>query len=56
MRWKTRIRSEWMTWFAWFPVHLGEYKLDGGNQYVWLRFIERKGVEGYAQVHYEYRL
>ena len=54
MKWTTKVASKWSRWFAWHPVCV-DWKSDGGNQYLWLCFVERKRVFSYAAASYEYR-
>ena len=54
MKWHTPVVSEWRRWFAWHPVQLGEWKIEGGNTYAWLCVVERKFHEGYG-TSIEYR-
>ena len=39
---KTRRREEWHTWFAWFPVMVGQ-TTDEHCIKVWWDYVERKG-------------
>ena len=40
-------RKEWHTWFAWFPVIIGNTTRKGGqlrHEKCWLEYVERKGT------------
>jgi hypothetical protein len=56
MRWKTKEKSDWNTWFAWHPVCIEDkWESLGGNRYVWLERVERKEYESYGGGGYDYR-
>jgi hypothetical protein len=55
MKWKTKKRSEWHRWFAWYPVVTTTYNTLGGNKYAWLCFVERKLMQQTGGVRAHYR-
>jgi hypothetical protein len=54
MKWTTKDNVVWNRWFAWHPVCLC-WKRRGGNEYIWLEWLERKTSYKYGGPVYQYR-
>jgi hypothetical protein len=42
--------NEWRAYFAWRPIEVGD-KLNGGTQWVWLEWLERKEAGAWEGAH-----
>ena len=54
MRWLTKKKAVWNRWFAWHPV-CTDWDIDGGNEYIWLEWLERKTTYFHSGNRYQYR-
>ena len=49
MRWFLDDDEKWHSWFAWYPIHIGD------NQMVWLERLECRKVYGVYDIWWYYR-
>jgi len=54
MKWRTKEKVEWKRWFAWHPVCI-DWKFEGGNEYIWLEWLERKTIHFRNSTRNQYR-